>query len=159
MQIRIGFGQTAVVFILLVVGSYGCSSNLDKQYDVQPTAPTAGAQQLVTTYFEHFNKHDWSAMAAMYADSAAFKDPSLEPGVVMQTRQEVIEKYTALGEAIPDLHDQVLNVYPSGDHHVVVEFVSTGTDPSGGKFELPICTIFTIDNGLITGDYTYYDNF
>ena len=37
--------------------------------------------------------------------------------------------------------------------------VHLGTDPSGEKFVLPICTIFKIEDGLITEDFTYYDNF
>ena len=58
----------------------------------------------------------------------------------------------------PDIKDRIVNIYPSGDKHVVVEFISTGTAPDGTKFELPICTIFTIENGKITKDFTYFDN-
>jgi hypothetical protein len=115
--------------------------------------------QLVKAYFEHFNKHEWSKIAAMYSDTAEFKDPSLGPGIVKQLRQQTIDKYTALNQIFPDIHDSVVNTYPSGDHHIVVEFISTGTAPDHSKFELPICTIFTINNGLITADFTYYDNF
>jgi len=50
-------------------------------------------------------------------------------------------------------------MYSSGDKHVIVEFISTGTAPDNSKFELPICTIFTIENKKITKDFTYYDNF
>ena len=42
---------------------------------------------------------------------------------------------------------------------MIVEFVSTGTAPDGTKFELPIVSIFTIEEGMITKDWTYYDNF
>ena len=59
----------------------------------------------------------------------------------------------------PELYDEVIQVYPSGDNHIIVEFVSTGTAPDDSKFELPICTIFTFENGKITKDFTYYDNF
>jgi hypothetical protein len=37
--------------------------------------------------------------------------------------------------------------------------VSSGTAPDSSKLELPICTILTIENGKITQDFTYYDNF
>jgi hypothetical protein len=53
----------------------------------------------------------------------------------------------------------VIQTYPSGDKHIIVEFVSSGTAPDSSKFELAICTIFTIENGLITKDFTYFDNF
>lgn len=59
----------------------------------------------------------------------------------------------------PDLKDEIKTIYVSGNNNVIVEFVSTGTAPDNSKFELPICTIFTIENGKITKDFTYYDNF
>ena len=116
-------------------------------------------EKLVHQYFDHFNKHDWTKMANMYAETADFKDPSLGLGIVKQTRAQTIKKYSELHQNFPDLHDQVITIYPSGENHMVVEFVSTGTAPDNSKFELPICTIFTIENGLITKDFTYYDNF
>jgi ketosteroid isomerase-like protein len=114
---------------------------------------------LVKEYYKYFNQHDFTKMAEMYIDTANFKDPSLGQGVIKQTRKQTIEKYTALSKTFPDLNDRIIKVYPSGNEHVIVEFVSTGTGPDGMKFELPICTIFTFENGKITEDFTYYDNF
>jgi len=114
---------------------------------------------LVNQYFEHFNNHDWKKMAEMYTETAEFKDPSLGQGIVKQTREQTAKKYSELNEAFPDLKDNVIQVYPSGENHIIVEFVSSGTAPDGSKFELPICTIFTIENGKIVKDFTYYDNF
>jgi len=116
-------------------------------------------EQLVKQYFDHFNHHDWTKMANMYTETADFKDPSLGLAIVKQTRAQVIKKYSELHQTFPDLHDQVIKTYPSGENNIIVEFVSTGTAPDNSKFELPICTIFTIENGLITKDFTYYDNF
>lgn len=114
--------------------------------------------ELVSLYFKHFNDNDWAAMASMYTESAEFRDPSFGIEVVMQTRQQIIDKYEDLNKSIPDLYDSVTHVYPAGKNHIVVEFISTGTQPDGKKFKLPICTIFTIEDGLITKDYTYFDN-
>jgi ketosteroid isomerase-like protein len=116
-------------------------------------------EKLVKEYFELFNKHDWVKMAGMYAEPAEFKDPSLGQGIVSQTREQVIAKYSQLSEMFPDLKDEIVNIYPSGEKHIIVEFKSTGTALDSTKFELPICTIFTIENGIITKDFTYYDNF
>jgi len=116
-------------------------------------------EQVVKQYFDHFNHHDWTKMANMYTETADFKDPSLGLAIVKQTRAQVIKKYSELHQTFPDLHDQVIKTYPSGENNIIVEFVSTGTAPDNSKFELPICTIFTIENGLITKDFTYYDNF
>lgn len=116
-------------------------------------------EKIIKQYFEHFNNHDFVKMANMYCDTAEFKDPTLGQGIVKQTRQQIIEKYTELSKIIPDVKDKVIQTYPSGDNHIIVEFVSSGTAPDNSKFELPICTIFTIENGLITKDFTYFDNF
>ena len=116
-------------------------------------------EKLVKQYFEHFNNHEWAKMANMYSDTAEFKDPTLGQGIVKLTRQQIIEKYTELSEMFPDVKDKVIQIYPSGEKNIIVEFVSTGTAPDNSKFELPICTIFTIENGLITKDFSYFDNF
>ena len=131
----------------------------EPQKEAQPVKKTAAQEELVKQYFTLFNQHQWDKMAAMYSETAEFKDPSLGQGVVKQTRAQIIEKYSELQEVFPDIKDEVVSIYPSGDQHVVVEFVSTGTAPDKSKFELPICTVFTIENGLITKDFTYYDNF
>lgn len=124
----------------------------------EKTTESNDHQALIKTYFENFNAHNWQKMAEMYADTAEFKDPSLGIGIVKQTHQQTIKKYSELATTFPDLKDQVVATYPSGNKHIVVEFVSSGTAPDGSKFELPICTIFTIENGKITQDFTYYDN-
>lgn len=116
-------------------------------------------EQLVKQYFELFNAHEWQKLSDLYADNAEFKDPSLGNGIVKQSKNDFVKKYTELNQIFPDLKDQVINIYPSGEKHIIVEFVSTGTAPDLSKFELPICTIFTIENGKITKDFTYYDNF
>lgn len=130
-----------------------CNNNKEK------TMEATSNEKLVKQYFEHFNKHEWAKMANMYAETAAFKDPTLGQGIVMQTRQQIIDKYSELNEIFPDVHDEVIQIYPSGGNHIIVEFVSSGTAPDNSKFELPICTIFTIENGIITKDFTYFDNF
>lgn len=120
---------------------------------------TSNNEKLVKQYFDHFNKHEWKKMAGMYTATAEFKDPSLGPGIVKMTPAQVIKKYTELSQNSPDVHDKIINIYPSGEKHIIVEFISSGTAPDASKFELPICTIFTIENGLITKDFTYFDNF
>lgn len=142
-----------VILLLFTMAAISCNR--------QPaTNSTANKnEQLVKQYFEYFNKHNFAAMAAMYSDTADFKDPSLGQGIVPQTRQQTTDKYNGLVQQFPDLHDEVLQLYAAGDKHIVVEFLSSGTAPDGTKFQLPICTIFTIENGVITKDFTYYDNF
>lgn len=97
-------------------------------------------------------------MAALYAERASFKDPSLGIEPVTKTRTQIAKKYSEMGQMFPDIKDDVVAIHPSGNDIVTVEFVSSGTAPDGSVFKLPICTIFKIENGLITLDFTYYDN-
>ncbi len=138
---------------LLFMITIGCKEN-----SPSPTESNEN-EKLVKQYFEYFNQHDWAKMASMYIDSAAFKDPSLGRGIYKQSYQQIITKYTALQKVFPNIHDQVLNTYTSGKNHIIVEFVSTGTGPDSSTFELPICSILQIENGKITRDFTYFDNF
>ncbi len=116
-------------------------------------------KELINKYFSLFNQHDWKALSEMYADSAEFKDPTSGMKVIKKSKAQFIEEYSGLQEQFPDVHDQVVNVYPSGEHHVVVEFISTGTGADQKKFELQIVVIFRLENGKIVEDFTYYDNF
>jgi predicted SnoaL-like aldol condensation-catalyzing enzyme len=116
-------------------------------------------EKLVKQYFEYFNIHDWNKMASMYADTTDFKDPTLGLGIVKQTRKQTIEKYTELSKIFPNIKDEIIAMYPSGDNHIIVEFKSSGKAADNTAFELAICTIFTVENGLITKDFTYFDNF
>ncbi|OXA97348.1 hypothetical protein B0A75_16665 [Flavobacterium oncorhynchi] len=139
----------AVIFVLASCNNQNQSKPMD----------TTQNEKVIKQYFEYFNSHNWKKMAEMYTETADFKDPSLGQGIVKQTRKQIQEKYAALNEVFPDLKDSIVQIYPSGEKHIIVEFVSTGTAPDNSKFELPICTIFTIENGMITKDFTYFDNF
>jgi ketosteroid isomerase-like protein len=112
----------------------------------------------VKKYFEHFNNHEWQKMADMYADDAEFKDPAMGTGIVTMTKQEIVAKYSGLGEIFPDIKNSVIETYLSGDKNIIVEFMTVGTAPDDSKLELPICTIFTIENDKITKDFSYFDN-
>lgn len=139
-----------ITIFLFTLLAYACQS--EKKQSVEN-------EKLIRQFFENFNKHDYAKMAMMYVENAEFKDPSLGKGIVKQTREQTIKKYQELNNVFPNIHDEIQNVYTSGNHHVIVEFISSGTALDKSKFELPICTIFTIENGMITKDFTYFDNF
>lgn len=138
-----------VVFLIISCNNQNEPKNID----------TSKNEKIIKQYFEYFNSHNWKKMAEMYTETADFKDPSLGKGIVKQTRKQTEDKYAELNEIFPDLHDKVIQIYSSGENHIIVEFISTGTAPDNSKLELPICTIFTIEKGLITKDFTYFDNF
>jgi steroid delta-isomerase-like uncharacterized protein len=138
-----------VVLILLLWAVVACSTPSEN--------PTAENEQLVRSMFEAFNRHDWEAMASHYSDSALFLDPSFGTDYVRQTRTEMVIKYKEMHAMFPDLHDDVVTLVTSGNR-VAVEFVATGTQPDGATFRLPISAMFTIENGKIVRDATYYNN-
>ena len=140
------------LFFIFIIISCNNQNNSSFKKDIEN-------EQLIKQYFKHFNNHNWEKMAAMYIENAAFKDPSLGKGIVKQTRKQIVTKYAELNKVFPNLHDSIIQTYPSGKNCIVVEFVSSGTAPDNSKFELPICTIFTIENGMIVKDFTYFDNF
>ncbi|MEG0851726.1 hypothetical protein B0A81_08545 [Flavobacterium plurextorum] len=144
-----GITILAAIFVLASCNNQNQSKTMD----------TTKNEKVVKQYFEYFNSHNWKKMAEMYTETADFKDPSLGQGIVKQTRKQIEEKYAGLNEVFPDLKDSIVQIYPSGEKHIIVEFISSGTAPDNSKFELPICTIFTIENGMITKDFTYFDNF
>ncbi len=147
-----------LLFLLTIaIGCYSCQTQPNQKTDASKNQQEQNIK-LVQQFFEHFNHHDWPKMASMYTDPADFKDPSLGLGIVKQTHEETIKKYAELNKVFPDLHDEVIEVYPSGENHITVEFISSGTASDGSTFKLPICTIFTIEDGKISKDYTYFDN-
>lgn len=140
------------IIILIAILSIGsCTTKNNKESNSN--------EKLVKQYFTYFNNHEWKRMAEMYSENAEFKDPGLGQGIVKQTHQQIIEKYSELNGIFTDIKDEVIKTYPSGKNHIIVEFISSGTAPDNSKFELPICTIFTIENGKITKDFSYFDNF
>lgn len=149
MKMRKTFIMVVIVFMCISCNNQNQSKAID----------TSENEKIVKLYFEHFNSHNWKKMAEMYTETADFRDPSFGKKMVKQTRRQIEDKYAELNKIFPDLHDKVVQIYPSGENHIIVEFVSTGTAPDNSKLELPICTIFTIENGLITKDFTYFDNF
>jgi ketosteroid isomerase-like protein len=143
------------IFILLLSVLLFISCRQTKEPNLDP----AEKEKIVKQYFELFNKHQWKEMAALYAPVSDFKDPSFGKEMITQTRKQTIDKYTALNAVFLDLHDEIIHIYPSDEKHIIVEFISTGTASDGTKFKLPVCTIFTIEKGKITKDFTYFDNF
>jgi len=152
-------GNMKTISTILLVVFLLISCNNQNTNNVEANMARTENEKIVRQYYEYFNNHEWEKMAEMYTEVSDFKDPSLGQDIVKQTRQQIIEKYSGLSEMFPDVKDEIVQIYPSGEKHMIVEFISTGTTPDGSKFELPICTIFTIESGLITKDFTYYDNF
>ena len=145
--------KNKLIAVILVL-SISCNENQDKQLD-----KSVANIKIAESVFEHFNNHDWEGMANLYIENAEFKDPEYGVEKVRKSRVSIVQHYTEMNQLFPDIKDEIVAIYPSGDKNVIVEFISTGTAPDGSAFALPVCTIFTIENDKITKDYNYYDNF
>lgn len=145
-----------LLFLSLVFFVFSCKQNEEKV--IISESNSANNEKIARELFVHFNNHDWQKMADFYIENAEFKEPAYGMVVHQKSKEMIIKEYSELQNQFPDVQDSVVSVYPSGDKNVIVEFVSKGTLPDQSKFELPICTIFTIENGKITKDYTYFDN-
>jgi ketosteroid isomerase-like protein len=107
--------------------------------------------------YEHFNAHDWKAMADLYVEDADFLDPSFGTDYIKQNRAQIVEKYSGMEQMFPDIHDEVKEMYAIDDK-VIIQFVATGNSGDSIKLKLPICGILTFKDGKIVRDATYYDN-
>ena len=133
---------------------FSCKKEEEKIIKIDTTENEKIAKQL----FVEFNKHDWQKMANLYTENPEFKEPTSGMKPQLKSRAQIVKEYSEMQSMFPDVQNSVVAVYPSGKNKVIVEFVSKGTNPDKTKFELPICTIFTIENGKITKDYTNFDN-
>jgi ketosteroid isomerase-like protein len=133
----------ALAVLLLI--AFACSD--------QRETNLAASQKL----YNHFNAHDWKAMADLYADKAEFLDPSFGAEYVTQTHQQIVKKYSGMEQMFPDIHDEVKEMY-AVDDKVIIQFVATGNSGDSIKLNLPICGILTFKDGKIIRDATYYDN-
>lgn len=124
---------------LLAIGA--CQPNVKENSD----DPEIVARQV----FDAFNAHDWAKMESLYADSVILQDPAYPGG--KKGKVGITDFY----KSVPDIHDEVKNIFARGNQ-AVIEFVSTGTI-DGRVFELPICTVLTIEHGKVIRDNTYYD--
>ena len=145
-----------ILLIALFFTIVSCKQNEEKV--IISESNSANNEKVAKELFVHFNNHDWQKMADLYIENAEFKEPASGMVAQKKSKTQIVKEYTALQQQFGDVKDSVIAVYPSGDKNVIVEFVASGTLSDKSRFQLPICTIFTIENGKITKDYTYFDN-
>lgn len=152
--------QLMLLFMMVILASCNRNNHLEnKQPSISEKQQITDSTniKIVLKNFEYFNKHDWKNKVLLFAESTAFLDPSYGKEKVIKNREQMLQKYAGLEKAIPDIRDDVMSMYASGNT-VVVEIVSHGTLPDKSDLNLPICIVYKIENGLIVEDHTYYDN-
>ena len=139
--------RTCVAIVMALVMAGACTNG-----GHTGVADTEKNKAAATGLFNAFNRHDWKTMAGYYREPASFLDPSFGKGYVTRSRQQTVDKYAELAKQLPGIKDSIVSIFGWGNK-VTVEFVSVDSG-----FTLPICTVLTFNDGLVTNDATYYDN-
>ncbi|MGH8160427.1 MAG: nuclear transport factor 2 family protein [Rhodanobacter sp.] len=142
--------KTAVMIALACL-AYGMTSTPGFAASYQGVDPVKTVRQK----FEAFNRHDASTIEGIYATDAILHSPDY-PELAGNSR--IADTYRGLFDAIPDANDNVQNIDSSGDR-VYAQFVLSGhLKGTGGKFvKVPIISVYTVRDGHIVADSTYYD--
>ncbi len=137
--------------VILLLGS--CSST-----DTTEATTHTHQSDLVEQYIQTFNAHKWSDLAMLYAPSVQVRTSSQGLDPVQVTNVDLVYIYQDLERAFPDIRDSVIAIYHD-DHTAIIELISMGISPMGDTLVLPMCQILEFDDeGLITRDYSYYDD-
>jgi hypothetical protein len=141
--------KIASLFIVcLCWGLAGENSAVASRSDSRPS-------EVVRGKFTAFNQHDVGAIEAIYARGATLNSPDYSDLV---GNTAIADTYRRLFDSIPDAKDNI-QVLESVGKHVYVQFVLSGhwngiqDKPIGVR----IMAVYTIENGRIIEDATYYD--
>lgn len=100
---KIIYASAPLLPVLAIYCLTACKNEPAKEQPANPAPATTGnnPEGVARLLFERFNQHDWEGMAALYTDTAEFKDPSFGKGMVKQTRAETVKKYKELNALFP----------------------------------------------------------
>jgi steroid delta-isomerase-like uncharacterized protein len=130
----------------------------------QCASPTTNPVQVVNSHFRFLNSHNIDSIASQYTSDATLFSVNFDTVYIGGTG--IKSAYTRYFKGTPDLHYTITHIF-SNDTSVTVEYESTGTmqnlEPSvpdfmrGKKYTLKNCTVFTIKDGKIIRDASYFD--
>ncbi|MFI5157109.1 MAG: nuclear transport factor 2 family protein [Chitinophagales bacterium] len=139
--------------LLAVLALFGCN-----------TTGKSVRVQLALSWMDAMNRHDTTALASFYADSASVESPNWEGVKTGQAAMRTI--YRRYFSSTPDLEQKITHLV-SNDSCLVIEYDSWGTldNPEqqtpeymrGKKYLLHNCTRMTFQDGKIIQQKTYFD--
>ena len=105
--------------------------------------------------FFAFDRHDTAAIQNLYAADAVLKSPDYPD---LQGNAQIGDTYQRLLKAIPDARDEVQSLDRSGQK-VYAQFLLIGhwMGSADKPIRVPILSVYTIRDGHIVADTTYYD--
>jgi len=98
-------------------------------------------------YIETLNAHDYAAVHDFLSKELTYFGDTV-------TADQIVSALTELGDTVPDLHWEILDLSVDGDH-LAARLVNTGTPvaewlgvaPSGASFEIQELAVYRIRDG------------
>ena len=109
-------------------------------------------RSIVEELFRAFNRHDVSALQALYVPDARLTSSDF---CKARTGADVTRTYAALFRAFPDIHDDLISMVVEGDQAAVRFMTSSVT--GGNEFHFELMTFFRFRDGRIVEDDTIFD--
>jgi limonene-1,2-epoxide hydrolase len=111
--------------------------------------------EVVRSKFAAFNQHDAHAIEEIYAGAATLNSPDYNNLV---GNKAIADTYRKLFDSIPDAKDNIERL-ESVDKRVYVQFTLTGhwNGMQDKPIGIRIMAIYTVEDGRIIEDATYYD--
>lgn len=105
--------------------------------------------------FVAFNQHDVDAIERIYARDATLRSPDYPS---LTGNAQIADTYRKIFAAIPDAQDK-LETLETSSNHVYAQFVLTGhfNGAQDKPVSVRIISVYTVKNGRIIDDATYYD--
>ena len=117
------------------------------------TEAREAARSVVAQLVEAYNAKDLEAIAALYREDARYWSAL---GDWQHGLPEILSHIEELHRKLPDEKMLVKSLATDGEA-LVVEFVSTGTAPSGEPYELEFTEVIDLVDGKIAGVKVYLD--
>ena len=120
---------------------------------------------IIDRHFAAENAHDVAATLATYTDDIVWDDVT-HPACPVQGKEAAGEIYSAIIDAIPDVHLETVRRFSAdGGSKVVDESILTGhvhgewsgIAGEGAPVRVRILHVFDLENGLIARENTWFD--
>ena len=139
-------------YMIVLVCSVSCVLSAGVSAD-----PSGSGQNLDTVRqkFAAFNRHDAAAIQDIYATDAVLHSPDYP---ALTGNAKIAGTYRGIFAGVPDAVDEVQNLDAVGNR-VYAQFILTGhfQGAADKPLNVRIMSIYTVKDGHITEDETYYD--
>jgi ketosteroid isomerase-like protein len=141
------FNLKIVTVLICIGGSFAGGGSI--------AASQSGAVEVVRHKFAAFNQHDLGAIEHIYSSNATLNSPD-QRGLI--GNKPIADTYRMLFESIPDAKDTIELLEAAGKR-VYAQFVLSGhwNGMQDKPVKVRIMSVYTVKNGRIIDDATYYD--